>query len=124
MKQRIKGIVIGLIVITSVIILFGCGGRANLNGQWQMEGSNPYNPFRDPIAITFSGNNFEANAFVGNRDPAQWGTNSSNGTFSLTDDHIEFVRIGPTGIQEVRIFSFSRTENTITIGGRRFILQR
>ena len=109
MKRRI--LLVGMVVVL-VLVAVGCGGGNRLSGTWEAgrEGSRE--------TFEFSGNRFT------HTTPGQrWATgqiithgSTRSGTFSISDDQIELNYEGGN----IAVHSFSRTENTITIGGRRF----
>lgn len=107
-NKKEKGILIGVavaVVVISVIVLIVVlsGGGSGLSGTWE---------HRDGSFITFSGKSFT----IGN--PNYDGL-SVKGTYSITDDKIELIVDGEIGVE-----SFSRTENTITIGRETFTRRR
>jgi len=98
MKRKI--LAVGLVVIL-VVLMVGCGGgSSNLNGRWEYQFAGEYNFWE------FSGNRF-TRSFEGRL---------SRGTFSVTGDQIELVF--ESG--DISVRSFSRTENTITVGNDRY----
>ena len=117
-KSNAKIFAIGATVVVLVLVVvfvLPFSGGSNLNGRWEA-GSNAYE---------FSGRNFTRISrevvswrvlppygFV----DQQWGEVTRDGTFSISDDQIEFVYADGN----IVVHSFSRTDNTITIGRQQF----
>ena len=113
MKQRL---LFACLVIVLVFGLIGCGGgndnANNLDGRWERSDGHP----RSYFVYEFQGRNFTyTHEEVGSGGVRQV-AHTNNGTFSISGDYIEFV------FEDGRIMvsSFSRTENTISIDGRRY----
>ena len=101
MKRKILLVVL---VVVLAVVTIGCGGGGrNLDGRWELVGGGGTIHW-----IEFSGRNYTIDVY--------WLRISSSGTFSISDDQIEFV--GDDG--NISVLGFSRTENTITINGEQF----
>jgi hypothetical protein len=142
MKNNLKlfGFIAFIVVIGFSMI--ACGGDNKLSGTWESAPMYEYD-----ATISFSGKKFtiteypafdtndywwgwmsdsfsgrDRNWYKGKNEQftlikTEWGTeiykNVMDGTYSISDDKIELSY--PDG--EIKVLSFSRTENTITIGG-------
>ena len=95
-----------VLAVAFALVSVGCGGSGNdLDGRWEA-GRNAYE---------FSGSNFTRH--TGALSPSLvWHTITTTGTFSISDDYIEFV------YEDGRIVvrPFSRTENTILMDQTRY----
>jgi len=98
------------LAVVLVVLMVGCGGRGGeLDGRWEGRG----------ITVEFSEGKYTLN----NGQEI-----SSSGTFSISGNQIEIIveriYVGGTSTfgRQGHIFvdSFSRTENTLTIGHHRF----
>jgi hypothetical protein len=110
-----KRIALFFVAIALVFTLTACGG-GGLSGtyvvEWQYRGDTYTNTYKfsgksytreGPIALGLTG-----------RPSAHM---SEQGTYSIVDDKIEFVKSDG----EVKVSSFSRTDNTIRIGETRYV---
>ena len=142
-KSRSNLFKTGFLLILFVVSLTSCGGGA-ISGTWDLEyqRNSEY-----PTFVKFSGRSFTMTQFCpGSNDciftkdewekakitdilyghnmsdgsPSYFRYVISNGKYSITNDKIEFILSDGT----IRIFDFSRTENTITIDGRQFNKKR
>jgi hypothetical protein len=108
-----KFLLVGMGLVFILVIgmaLTACGrSGSNLNGTWYM---NPHSDNRESNSITFSGKNFIAKGTIAGVIRGTSSNSDVSGTFSLTEDRIEFVSSGGT----ITVRPFSRTENTIDIG--------
>ena len=122
-------LVVAVLTITAALTSCGSGG---LSGKWEtsMEGIT--------ILLEFSGKSYAMKTIfpsgipeeVLNRVKEMNYPISGNevtfekGTYSISDDKIEFVLddkfISSNYGEKVKVMSFSRTENTITMDGERF----
>ncbi|MCL2443692.1 MAG: hypothetical protein FWD13_09570 [Treponema sp.] len=95
----------------------------NLNGSWERTwGSYPFGDISYFSIITISGNTFswrtgEEDRRLGFESNYEY---SKSGTFSITDNKIEFIYLYEDGDIDIDVETFSRTENTITIGGSQY----
>ena len=116
MKNKI--IIIIVAVACLAILLFGYtlfSGSGELDGLWLRDDSGLMTiqgvPVRGVFLYEFSGRNFTYWVVLdGPREPRDR-VRVGEGTFSITDDRIEFIRDG--GRPDV--MRFSRTENTLTL---------
>jgi len=126
-----KSFLVIILLTVFVFSLGGCGNSNSLNGVWR-DGDRSFE---------FSGNRVtESIRRGGSMRSAASGIiiarSELHGTFSLTSDQIEFSWTSGTshledGTEEhrereaplIEAFSFSRTENTITVGGRQYTRQ-
>ena len=108
-----------LLVIAFMFIVSGCSGN-NLNGRWEAERTRFHVGTASSFVVVptfeFQGNNFYNFAYIHDDGSTLTNWGEFRGTFSISGDQIELVH--NSGRVEVR--SFSRTENTINIGGTRF----
>jgi hypothetical protein len=102
-------VVFGIVFLAiMVLVLVSCSG--GISGTWRPE----HTTFLPGVfSLTFSGKSFTAGG------DSDFG-NTGRGKYSISDGKIEFVYSDG----RIKVFSFSRTENTISIGGRRFTRER
>jgi hypothetical protein len=92
---------VGILVVIIFVFALSCSGGNRLSGTWVCE-RGWFVPY------TFSGRNWRE----GTGNDSGW-----HGTYSISGNRIEFV-----GVEGwIEVYSFSRTQNTITIDGRRYI---
>ena len=121
----LRKILYAVLAVTLVVTTVGCGGGGNgnennLDGRWEF-GDNTSREF--VIRYEFSGGNFTA---IRNESAGQYISGSvirtrleevaRSGTFSISGDYIEFVYENG----DIVVHPFSRTENTVSIGGTRY----
>ena len=111
MKKKILAICLAAVL---VVLMVGCGGGSGnrLSGRWERTVA-----FGQQIAaFEFSGNRF---TFTRHWSPLSGSTDlilEERGTFSISGNQIELVLESGN----ISVHSFSRTDNTIEIGGDRF----
>jgi len=103
-------------IILAVVMVLGLAACNNnsLSGTWEHDGGDRI------LKIKFSGKKYTT-TLIEKSQPYEDGSvreekeTITKGTYSITDDKIEFV----TEDGVIYVESFSRTENTLTIGGMR-----
>jgi len=116
MKRRV--LIVGMVAIL-VVVTAGCG-RGELDGIWVCPGNSEW----QVDTWEFSGNRFTYTEVTTIADSTINGTLNivghdervTMGAFSISGDLIEFIYEDG----DIRVFSFWRTENTITINHRQF----
>ena len=103
MKTWKKNIITVMFVII-VLALIGCSNM--LSGTWKHESGQ---------TIKFTGKNFEIYTGLALSNFISGPASRNNGTYSISNDKIEII----FSDGHIDVYSFSRTENTLTINGRR-----
>jgi len=115
---------IGILVILVFVLVFGCSATNNgLSGTWEYVDSPVgmnYNNGKDSLyiwKIAFSGKKFTITGLILiGRSAENRVETEEKGTYSISDNKIELVFSNG----QIEVFSFSRTENTLSINGRRY----
>jgi hypothetical protein len=98
-KKFLKGLLTIALLILLIASLGGCDSDS-LDGTW-FDGVNS--------VYVFSGSNVTY----------RWSSTENQGTFSISGSQIEFVWDN----ERIVVFPFSRTDNTVAIGTRRYYRQ-
>jgi len=111
-----------LLLVMITIFLFLCGCSKTVKGTWESQHTSAFlfdqtNGVHGST-ITFTGKKFTLfHPFFSNT----FGIDvSDSGTYSITGDKMEMIFADGT----IKVFDFSRTENTITISGTQFTRRR
>ena len=113
MNKKLIFLVMLVSLLAFNLVFVSCG--KSLNGTWVVEG-------QENNGIQFSGKNFSLNTNPGARSNflGDAMTKVQDGTYSISDDKLELSYSDG----KVEVHSFSRTENTITIGTTRLTLKK
>jgi len=109
-----------ILTLLLVFFIFSCGQNNSLYGKFTSTIDNfteyviydSYNDYYFGI-IEFSGKNYKLT--YNSTSGRGWSNDfrEDNGTYSITDNQLELIRSNG----EINVYSFSRTDNTITIDG-------